>query len=160
MWGGGGRLDLEFPQGTDKRLYIENAYYMDFKISSQIKDELATLLTTAEKGYKTSIHQSVMLSCSFVEVNQQNMGCTTISRSHNATKHPFLSCENSLINKFCPLNAKHGLLIKDTILIFEACGIGSDCWPRRLKSRWRKYTLDMFITTNSCFNVSYQFGPL
>ena len=98
--GRGGRLDLEFPQGTDKRLYLENAYFMDFKISSQIKHELATLLTTAEEGYKTSIHQSVMLSCSFVEVNQQNMSCTTISRSHNATKHPFLSCENSLINCF------------------------------------------------------------
>ena len=102
-WGGGVvvRLDLEFPQGTDKRLYLENAYFMDFKITSQIKHELATLLTTAEEGYKTSIHQSVMLSCSFVEVNQQNMGCTTISKSHNATKHPFFSCDsNSLINCF------------------------------------------------------------
>ena len=102
--GGGGvvvRLDLEFPQGTDKRLYLENAYFMDFKITSQIKHELATLLTTAEEGYKTSIHQSVMLSCSFVEVNQQNMGCTTISKSHNATKHLFFSCDsNSLINCF------------------------------------------------------------
>ena len=97
---GGGRLDLEFPQGTDKRLYLENTYFMNFKISSQTKHELVTLLTTAEEGYKTSIHHSVMLSCSFVEVNQENVGCTTISRSHNATKHPFFSCENSLINCF------------------------------------------------------------
>ena len=96
----GGWLDLEFPQGTDKRLYHENAYFMDFKNSSQIKHELATLLTTAAEGYNTSIHQSVMLSCSLVEVNQQNVGCTTISRSHNATKHPFFSRENSRINCF------------------------------------------------------------
>ena len=100
MGGRGGWLDLEFPQGTDKRLYHENAYFMDFKNSSQIKHELATLLTTAAEGYKTSIHQSVMLSCSLVEVNQQNVGCTTISRSHNATKHPFFSRENSFINCF------------------------------------------------------------
>ena len=53
--GGWGGLDLEFPQGTDKRLYLENAYFMDFKISLQIKHELVTLLTTAEEGYKTSI---------------------------------------------------------------------------------------------------------
>lgn len=101
FWRHGGRgLYLEFPQGTDKQLYLENAYFMDFKISSQIKHELATLLTTAEEGYKTSIHQSLMLSCLFVEVNQQNVGCTTMSRSHNATKHLFFSRENSLINCF------------------------------------------------------------
>ena len=97
---GGRGLYLEFPQGTDKQLYLENAYFMDFKISSQIKHELATLLTTAEEGYKISIHQSLMLSCLFVEVNQQNVGCTTMSRSHNATKHLFFSRENSLINCF------------------------------------------------------------
>ena len=33
-----------------------------------------TLLTTSEAGYKTSIHQSVMFLCSFVEENQQNVG--------------------------------------------------------------------------------------
>ena len=97
---GGRGLYLEFPQGTDKQLYLENAYFMDFRISSQIKHELATLLTTAEEGNKTSIHQSLMLSCLFVEVNQQNVGCTTMSRSHNATKHLFFSRENSLINCF------------------------------------------------------------
>ena len=97
---GGRGLYLEFPQGTDKQLYLENAYFMDFKISSQIKHELATLLTTAEEGNKTSIHQSLMLSCLFVEVNQQNVDCTTMSRSHNATKHLFFSRENSLINCF------------------------------------------------------------
>ena len=97
---GGRGLYLEFPQGTGKQLYLENAYFMDLKISSQIKHELATLLMTAEEGYKTSIHQSLMLSCLFVEVNQQNVGCTTMSRSHNATKHLFFSRENSLINCF------------------------------------------------------------
>ena len=98
--GMGKGLDLEFPQGTDKRLYFQNAYFMDYKIRLQIKHELATLPTTAEEGYKPSIHRSVMFSCSFVEVNQQNMGCTTTYRSHNATKHPFFSRENSLIHCF------------------------------------------------------------
>ena len=40
----------------------------------QIKHALMTLLTTAEAGYKTGIHLSVMFSCSFVEDSQQNMG--------------------------------------------------------------------------------------
>ena len=35
---------------------------------------------------------------------------------------------------FCPFNLKHGFFsTEDTILIFEACGIKSDCWPQRLK---------------------------
>ena len=47
-----------------------------FKISSQIKHELTTLLTTVEAGYKTSLDRSDMCSCSFVEENRQNVGCT------------------------------------------------------------------------------------
>ena len=42
---------MEFPQGTDKKVFLENAYFIDF-ISLQIKHELATLVTTAEAGYK------------------------------------------------------------------------------------------------------------
>lgn len=59
-WGGGGGLNLEFPQGTDKNL--ENTYFMALKSLSQMKHELVTLLKTAEEGYKTSIHRSVMFS--------------------------------------------------------------------------------------------------
>ena len=51
-----------------------------FKISSQIKHELTTLLTTAEAGYKTSIDRSDMYSCSFAEENPQNVGSTSSSR--------------------------------------------------------------------------------
>ena len=54
-WGG---LDLGFPQETDKIVFLENANFMDFNISSQIKHKLTTLLTTAEAGYKTSTDRS------------------------------------------------------------------------------------------------------
>ena len=60
--GGGERLDLEFPQGTDNSELIENAYFMDL-ISSKIKHELTRLLTTAGARYKTSIHQSGNVGC-------------------------------------------------------------------------------------------------
>ena len=60
--GGGERLDLEFPQGTDKSEFLENAYFMDL-ISSKIKHELTRLLTTAGTRYKTSIHQSGNVGC-------------------------------------------------------------------------------------------------
>ena len=54
-----------------------------FKISLQIKPELMTLLTTAEAGYKTSIHRSDMCSCSFAEENRKNIGGTSSSRGLN-----------------------------------------------------------------------------
>ena len=59
---GGEGLDLEFPQGTDKSEFLENAYFMDL-ISSKIKHELTRLLTTAGARYKTSIHQSGNVGC-------------------------------------------------------------------------------------------------
>ena len=48
-------LDLEFRQGIDKSVLLENTYFMGL-ISSQIKHKMMTLLMTAEAGYKTSIH--------------------------------------------------------------------------------------------------------
>ena len=57
----GGLLDLEFPQGTDKSVSLENDHFMDL-FSLQIKHKLMIPLTTTEAGYKTSIHQSVTLS--------------------------------------------------------------------------------------------------
>ena len=60
-----GSLDPEFPQGTGKSVFLE----------TRIKLELMTLLTTSEAGYKTSNYQSVMSLGSFVEENQQNLGC-------------------------------------------------------------------------------------
>ena len=39
-----GTLDTEFPQDTDKSVFLENAYFIDL-IGSQIKHELATLAT-------------------------------------------------------------------------------------------------------------------
>ena len=36
-------LDLEFPQGTDKSVFLENAYFMAL-ISSQIRCELMALM--------------------------------------------------------------------------------------------------------------------
>ena len=60
--GGGEGLGLEFPQGTEKSEFLENAYFMDL-ISSKIKHKLTRLLTTAGAGYKTSIHQSGNVGC-------------------------------------------------------------------------------------------------
>ena len=86
--GGGGVWVQNFHRGqTRVYVFIENAYFMDL-ISSQRKHELTT---TTEAGYKTSIHQSVMFSCSFVEENQQSLGCTSNFRGLYATKHPFFS---------------------------------------------------------------------
>ena len=59
---GGWGLDLEFPQGTDKSEFLENAYFMDL-ISSKIKHKLTRLLTTTGAGYKTNIHQSGNVGC-------------------------------------------------------------------------------------------------
>lgn len=42
---------MEFPQGTDKSVFLEKAYFMDL-IVSQIKHELMKLLTMAGAGYK------------------------------------------------------------------------------------------------------------
>lgn len=63
MWGGegggvfelefqrhGGIKDMEFPQGTDKSVFLEKAYFMDL-IMSQIKHKLMKLLTMAGAGY-------------------------------------------------------------------------------------------------------------
>ena len=44
---GGGGLDLEFPQGKDDRVFLENAYFIDL-ISLQTKHKLTTLLMAAE----------------------------------------------------------------------------------------------------------------
>ena len=65
-----------------------------FKISSQIKHELTTLLTTAEAGYKTSIDRSDMCWCSFAEENRQNVGCTSSSRGLNVDEFliRFIKC--------------------------------------------------------------------
>ena len=76
--GGGEGLDLEFPQGTDKIEFLENAYFMDL-ISSKIKHKLTRLLTTAGAGYK-AVHNTPE------PLKIQNI--------------IFFSCKNSLINYF------------------------------------------------------------
>ena len=60
--GEGEGLDLEFPQGTDKIEFLENAYFMDL-ISSKIKHKLTRPLTTMGARYKKSIHQSGNVDC-------------------------------------------------------------------------------------------------
>ena len=89
-WGGGG--GLEFPQGTDKSVCIpwKRLFYGLNQFANETY-ELTTLTMTKEAGYKTSIHQSVMFLCSFVEENQQSLGCTSSFRGLYATKHPFFS---------------------------------------------------------------------
>ena len=54
-----------------------------FKISSQIKHELMTLLTTAEAEDTRQTSIDRRCSCSFAEENRQNVGCTSSSRGLN-----------------------------------------------------------------------------
>ena len=73
-----------------------------FKISSQIKHELTTLLTTAEAGYKRSIDRSdvFVFNC---RKNRQNMGCTSSSRGINVDKFliRFIKYEESMLLTAC-----------------------------------------------------------
>ena len=78
--GMGGGLDLGFPRRQTRVHSLKMLILWTFKVSSQIKHELTTLLTNTEAGYKTSIDRSDMCSCSFAEENQQNVGCTSSSR--------------------------------------------------------------------------------
>ena len=62
---GTGVSDLEFPEGTDKSVFLENTYFINLT-SSQVKHELTTLLTTVEacmqdtrQQEKTGIHRSI-----------------------------------------------------------------------------------------------------
>ena len=75
-WGGGG-LDLEFPQGKDESVFLENAYFIDL-ISLQTKHELTTLLMSTED--KHPLISDVFIRYSFVEENQQKVGFTSSSR--------------------------------------------------------------------------------
>ena len=73
----GGVLDLEFPQGKDESVFLENAYFIDL-ISLQTKHELTTLLMSTED--KHPLISDVFIRYSFVEENQQKVGFTSSSR--------------------------------------------------------------------------------
>ena len=73
----GGVLDLEFPQGKDESVFLENAYFIDL-ISLQTKHELTTLLMAAED--KHPLISDVFIWYSLVEENQQKVGFTSSSR--------------------------------------------------------------------------------
>ena len=64
----GGVLDLEFPQGKDESVFLENAYFNDL-ISLQTKHELTTLLKAAQD--KHPLISDVFIWYSLVEENQQ-----------------------------------------------------------------------------------------
>ena len=84
-----------------------------------------------------------LLSCLFVEENQQNVACTSSPRGLNATKHPFSSSENRLIKYFVHSRQNMpGPLTNNTILIFDAPGIESEYWPWRLEN-----TFDLKISS-------------
>ena len=93
-----GTLDTEFPQDTDKSVFLENAYFIDL-ISSQIKHELATLATQDTRQAWSITSYVFMFIC---RKNRQNVGWTSSSRGLNATQHNFTSHQSSLkfINYF------------------------------------------------------------
>ena len=68
-WGGGGGLDLEFPQGKDDHVFLENAYFIDL-ISLQTKHKLTTLLMAAED--KHPLISDVFIWYSFVVTKTRN----------------------------------------------------------------------------------------
>ena len=102
---------MEFPQGTDKSVFLEKAYFMDL-IMSQIKHKLRKLLTMAGAGCKIEEQASfnlTNLACVRVHLlkkNQQNVGC---------------------IASLIILSIQFETWFFFTILIFEACGIKSNC---------------------------------
>ena len=67
--GGGGGLDLEFPQGKDDHVFLENAYFIDL-ISLQTKHKLTTLLMAAED--KHPLISDVFIWYSFVFTKTRN----------------------------------------------------------------------------------------
>lgn len=84
--GGGGGLDLEYPQGKDDHVFLENAYFIDL-ISLQTKHKLTTLLMAAED--KHPLISDVFIWYSFVEENQ--VGFTSSSRKTCCKTSFFLS---------------------------------------------------------------------
>ena len=100
------------------------------KISSQIKHELTTLLTTAEAGYKTSIDGSDKCSCSFAEENRQNVGCTSSSRGLN-------------VDKFLIRLINYGKSMFLTACIFLA--LPSHEWRKLAFGKWPIMRLDNFF---------------
>ena len=75
----GGVLDLEFPQGKDESVFLENASFIDL-ISLQTKHELTTLLMATEDKHPLISDVFILLWYSFVEENQQKVGFTSSSR--------------------------------------------------------------------------------
>ena len=110
-----------------------------FKISSQIKHELTTLLTTAEAGYETSIDWSDMCSCSFAEENGQNVGCTSSSRGLNVDEF-LIRLIKKLMKNLCFLLRVHYL--------YSRCMNGKNS-RQSLVSKER--LLDFALRVNSIF---------
>ena len=118
-----------------------------YSLKTLIKLELMTLLTTSEAGYKTSIHQSVMFLCSFVEENQQNVGWNWAPEALTLQNILFLLVKQPH-KLFCPFNAKHGLLSKDAIFNFW-----SSCDWERLLTPKSKIQDDGNENTIDCVNL-------
>jgi len=128
-----GSLDPEFPQGTDKSVFLENAY----KVWT---DDTVDNLRSRIQDKHPSISDVFVFIC---RRKPTKCGLESSSRSLNATKHPFPH------KLFCPFDAKHGLLTEDAILIFEVYVIRSDCWPQSLKFKM----VEMKIQFIDCINL-------
>ena len=143
-----GVLNLEFPQGKDESVFLENAYFIDLMTNWQ------TLLMAAED--KHPLISDVFIWYSFVEENQQKVGFTSSSRKTCCKTSFFLSWKQPH-KLFCPFDAKHCLLTEDAISSFK---------PQRLKFKIAEikiyillnYLLSVqtFITRYS--NVLYHIG--
>ena len=129
-----------------------------------------TLLTTSEAGYKTSIHQSVMFLCSFVEENQQNVGWNWAPEALTLQNILFLLVKQPH-KLFCPFNAKHGLLSKDAIFNFwSSCDWERLLTPKsKIQDDGNENTIVYKYQSSECthghqrysyFDVLYQFGAM
>ena len=63
-----------------------------FKISSQIKHELTTLLTIPQKQDTRQESIDRTCSCSFAEENRQSVGCTSMKNLSYVSYHLYISC--------------------------------------------------------------------
>ena len=108
-WGGVLHCRSRISQGSVKSVFLENAYFMAL-IRSQIKQKLTTLSWQPWKQNKTSPPHKF-----------------------------FFSHQSSLINYFVHSVFSMWNMVFWLMGIIEAYGIGSNCWPQRLKFKMMKW---------------------
>ena len=134
-----GVLNLEFPQGKDESVFLENAYFIDLMTNWQ------TLLMAAED--KHPLISDVFIWYSFVEENQQKVGFTSSSRKTCCKTSFFLSWKQPH-KLFCPFDAKHGSFDRGCHFKFQT--------PKAQIQDSRNKNIHTFKLSSECTNVHHK----